>query len=594
MIAALYLALAGISGDRFPQTLAEPLCCHIAVNATSQAEVISRPDINTGTQNGEAGLAFGLNGIADWSTQQPFIDVFKTSRLWVGHNEGRWGGTDYHELEAMGVLDKNGWPTEIPDGLTSIETFILTELPAEATYAAGTYHLSYEGTGEIQIHGASNVSYGEGEITFDYTPNGGTLVGVQIQETDPQNTGDYIREIKVVHEDNRQAHAEGEIFNPAWTVLIDDVHALRFMDWMGTNHSKVSSWEDATALGHHTYASAAPVEIMVALANQTGTEPWFTLPYHADPRYIEQFSSYVRDNLDPKLRAHFELSNEVWNWQFKQAQDSQSEAIDRFGVEHSDGWVQNYGAKAAEMAKILDQIFDGHEDQLVKVIATQTGWLGLETPILTAPAWQEMGNAPPHESFDTYAITGYFDGGLGGDKADTVREWIAQSRVAAQRAADVQGLSGQARAAWVEAHQYDEATVLAIQELRDGSVTGNNKGSLVALSELFEYHANVAEEYGLDLVMYEGGTHIVGIGENLNDEDLSAFFQHLNYTEGMGDLYATLLRDWEEAGGSLFNAFVDVSRSGKWGSWGALRHLNDTSARYDALMVFNDAHPRPW
>ncbi len=551
-------------------------------------------DINTGTQDGEAGLAFGLNGIADWSTQQPFIDVMKTSRPWIGHEEGRWGGTEYEDLKAMGALDENGWPTEIPEGLTHIETLILTELPAEATHAAGTYHLNYTGAGQIEISGGSNVTYNEGHITFDYTPNGGNLVGVQIHETDPAGTGDHIRDISVVHEDNLQAFADGEIFNPIWTDLIGDVHALRFMDWMDTNNSEVATWDDATSVDHFTYVPGAPVEIMVELANQTGTEPWFTLPYNADSDYIEQFAGYVRDNLDPELRAHFELSNEVWNWQFEQAQQSHTDSVDRFGEQHGDGWVQNYAAKATEMTDVLDQVFTGHEDQLVKVISTQTGWLGLEESILNAPAWQDMGNEAPYESFDTYAITGYFDGGLGRDKAGTVREWISESRTAAENTADDQGLTGDARDAWVEEHQYDQATDLAIQELRDGSVTGDSNGSLVDLAEMFEYHADVAQEYDLDLVMYEGGTHIVGVGENVHDEELSEFFQHLNYSDGMGDLYGELLESWEEAGGSLFNAFVDVGRSSKWGSWGSLRHLNDENARYDELMEFNEEHPRPW
>jgi hypothetical protein len=551
-------------------------------------------DINTGTQTGDVGLSFGLNGINDWSTQQPFIDVFKTARLWIGHNEGQWGGTEFHELQAMGALDENGWPTEIPDGLSSIETFVLTELPEEATHAAGTYHLTYNGSGHIDIIGGSNVTYSDGLITFDYEPNGSRLVGIQIEETDPEGTGDYIRDISVVHEDNLQAFEDGEIFNPLWTDLIGDVHALRFMDWMETNDSEVSSWDDAIGVDNFTYSPGAPVEVMVELANQTGTEPWFTIPYHADSEYIETFASYVRDNLDPDLRAHFELSNEVWNWQFDQAQQSHADSVDRFGEQHGDGWVQNYGAKATEMTDVLDQVFAGSEDQLVKVIGTQTGWLGLEQSILEAPAWQEMGNEAPHESFDTYAITGYFDGGLGRDKAGTVHEWIAESREAAERAADDQGLTGDARADWIDAHKYDQATDLAVQELRDGSVTGDPDGSLAHLSEMFEYHANVAEEYGLDLVMYEGGTHVVGVGENVHDEELSEFFQHLNHSDGMGDLYGELLDSWEESGGTLFNAFVDVGRSSKWGSWGSLRHLNDETARFDELKAFNDTHPRPW
>lgn len=550
--------------------------------------------ITRGTQTGEPGLAFGLNGIKDYATQQPFIDVMNTSRPWIGHREGQWGAVDDDALQAMGVLDAHGWPTQVPEGVTSLESFILTELPVEATHAAGTYHLRYEGAGEIEIFNGSNLRYADKHITFDYVPNGRGLVGINILETDPEGTGNHIRDITVVHEDNLQAHAAGEIFNPDWVKLIDDVHALRFMDWMNTNDSEVSSWAEVTQVADHTYVPGAPVEIMVALANQTGTEPWFTLPYHADSDYVETFARYVRDALDPQLRAHYELSNEVWNWQFEQAHQSHADAIARFGEELSDGWVQNYAAKAAEMAATLDAVYAGYEARLVKVISTQTGWLGLEESILEAPAWQEMGHAAPYKSFDTYAITGYFDGALGRDKAELVKAWIAESRQKAQAVAEGQGLSGEARAAWVDAHQYDHATTLAVQELRDGSVTGDNKGSLVHLAELFAYHAKVAEHYGLDLVMYEGGTHIVGVGENLDDEDLSAFFQHLNYTEEMGVLYEEMLGHWEAAGGTLFNAFVDVARSSKWGSWGALRHLNDTTARYDALMAFNKAYPRPW
>ncbi|NUH66357.1 hypothetical protein HTT03_13790 [Sulfitobacter sp. S0837] len=593
MISALFLTalfawpVAGVSGLKAD---------HAGAYLFSASDTRERPgsgaDITTGTQTGEPGLAFGLNGIKDYSTQQPFIDLMKTSRPWIGHLEGQWGGVDHEELQAMGVLDAQGWPTRIPEGLTGLESFILTDLPVEATHAAGTYHLRYKGAGEIEIFNGMNVRHGEGHITFDHEPNGRGLVGINIRTTDPKGTGNHIRDISVVHEANLQAYAAGEIFNPVWVDLIDDVHALRFMDWMETNDSEVSSWREATAVDNHTYVPGAPVEIMVALANQTGTEPWFTIPYHADDGYIEAFATYVRDTLDPHLRAHYELSNEVWNWQFEQAHQSQAEALERFGKELSDGWVQNYAAKAVEMAARLDAVYAGHETRLIKVISTQTGWLGLEKPILEAPAWQELGNAAPYKSFDTYAITGYFDGALGRDKAKIVHRWIDESRLKAEAAANDQGLAGKARAAWIDAHQYDHATGLAVQELRDGSVTGDSKGSLAHLAELFAYHAAAAEQYGLDLVMYEGGSHVVGVGESLDDEELAAFFQHLNYTDGMGVLYRELLETWVAAGGTLFNAYVDVAGPSKWGSWGALRHLNDTTARYEALMAFNAAYPR--
>ena len=55
----------------------------------------------------------------------------------------------------------------------------------------------------------------------------------------------------------------------------------------------------------------------------------------------------------------------------------------------------------------------------------------------------------------------------------------------------------------------------------------------------------------------------------------------------MAELYRELLDGWRDVGGGLFNAFVDVAGASKWGSWGALRHLDDTNPRWAALEAFN-------
>jgi len=135
---------------------------------------------------------------------------------------------------------------------------------------------------------------------------------------------------------------------------------------------------------------------------------------------------------------------------------------------------------------------------------------------------------------------------------------------------------------------------LVVQELRDGSITGDPYGSLSELFGEFAYHAQIAEANGMTMVMYEGGTHVVGIGEWVNDQTLSDFFQHLNYSDEMGTLYMELLEGWRDAGGTMFNAFVAVSRPTEWGSWGALRHLDDETSRWDALVEFNEQNPAWW
>jgi len=97
------------------------------------------------------------------------------------------------------------------------------------------------------------------------------------------------------------------------------------------------------------------------------------------------------------------------------------------------------------------------------------------------------------------------------------------------------------------------------------------------------YHAGIAKQNGLDLVMYEGGTHVVASGRLLEDDDVTAFFHHLNYAPEMGVLYDRLLEGWAALTPAPFNAFVDLYAPNKWGSWGGLRHLGDDNPRWQAL-----------
>lgn len=538
-------------------------------------------------------MGLGLNGVTDWTTQSPFIDVFKTSRDWTGHTSTEWGGAD--PVLVDGAKDANGWLTHLPEGVSHVSALILTNLPPEMTSAAGRYRLTYDGEGDIALHGASNVTYGDGEIWFDYTPNGAGVVSIDISRI---VSGDHIRNISVVHERNVEAFEAGEIFNPQWLDMIQDMRSLRFMDWQHTNNSEQVQWGDRPQASDSTWGSESgvPLEVMVELANQTGTDPWFNLPFNADADYITRFVSYVRDNLNPNLKPYFEMSNEVWNWQFGQAQQANQVGQEKWpGV--GTAYLQEYAARAVEMAKIIDAIYGANvEDRVFKVISSQTGWNGLEQSVFDAPEYvASTGNNAPHTYFNTYAITGYFDGGLGrGDKPITVKEWITQSQTRAEQAATAAGLTGAARTAYIEEHRYDYAGSLAVRELRDGSVTGQADGSLASLFETFRYHKAAADARGLQLVMYEGGSHIVGVAEWETDTVLANFFMWLNQSDLMGTLYRELLSGWREAGGTLFNAFVDIGAHGQFGSWGALQHIDDDSARWDELLEFNENNPAWW
>lgn len=529
-------------------------------------------------------VAINLAGIADWSTQAPFLDHFKTARPWIGHLPGQWGGSDHGDLQAAGYLDPDGWPTAIPPELGSIGTVILTDLPQEAVSLKGRYVLRFEGKGIVEVSGrAENVRYGQGEVRFDYTPGPGP-VEIRIQRMG--RDGGYVRNITVVKEEHLEAFDGGALFNPLWLERLEGFAALRFMDWMDTNDSAQTGWEDRPLPQDYTWAlKGVPAEVMLALANRLGADAWFTMPHMADDSYVRQFARLTEQELKTDLRAYAEYSNEVWNWQFQQAAWADAQAQARWG---GDGlWMQFYGGRAAEVAQIWTEVFGPDSERLVRVISSQTGWLGLEEQVLTAPLWkaERADRLAPAAYFDAYAVTGYFGGILGlEDRAGQVRAWIAASRDQARADAAERGLTGAAAAEFTGRHQYDAASAQAGAELRDGLISGDSTDTLAdLLGRVLPYHAGVAQKHGLEMIMYEGGSHVTGIGPMVEDDALTGFFTHFNYTPEMGALYRELLAGWRALGGSLFTAYADVGVPGKWGSWGALRTLSDANPRWDAL-----------
>lgn len=545
------------------------------------------PDLVSAVQSpveGTTDVAIGLASVTDWSPQLPFLDLMKTARLWIGHRPGQWGGMEYAAFKDGGYLDADGWPLRMPPELSSIGTLILTDLPPEATSLKGRYVLRFDGTGVIEVAGrAENVRYGKGEVSFDYAPGPGS-VDIRIQRI---NTSNPPRNIRVVKEENLRRYADGTRFNPAWTARVGGFKALRFMDWMETNNSELSRWDARPTPSHFTYSAGVPIEVLLDLANELETDVWLNVPHLADNTFVRAYAELVRERLDPNLRAYVEFSNEVWNWQFSQARWADGAALERWG--QKDKWMQFYGLRAAEVASIWSDVFgDEAEARLVNVISSQTGWLGLETEALTAPLAVTEGQAPPHEAFDAYAVTGYFGGILGTkDRAPMVRAWLVESEARAKKEADAQGLSGEATAEHVAAHRFDYAAELAGREMLDGAVSGDPADTLSdLLGRVWPHHAEVAQRFGLDLVMYEGGTHLVGIGPQVEDAELTAFMHHFNYSAEMGALYETLLQGWTAIGGQLFNAYSDVYAPSKWGSWGALRHLDDDNPRWQALANY--------
>lgn len=546
---------------------------------------VSKPNIKLtlATENNfsksTSSLGMGLTGIADWSTELPFLDAFKSSRAWftqcvVGEPDckGEFSTEEANLLD----LDENGWVKSLPapedaPKYTRASTLLFREIPNR--YPSGKYIVLYEGEGTIEYNYDAKKDQaastpGRDVINVDATGGGGILLS--ITATDPKQSGNYIHNIRVVQAEY-ETRLKTEVFTPKFIDKINKFRSIRFMDWMGTNNSEQKEWSNRPKPENSSYAlKGASIEVMVALSNQIKADPWFNIPHRATDEYITKFAQLVKENLDPNLKAYVELSNEVWNWQFAQSQYALEQGKARWGQDKADAFYQWYGMRTAQMCDTWKSVFGSASDRVVCVMSTQRAYRGLENYALDCSYWVAEGNKPCYQhGIDAYAITGYFSGNLGSpENSSTVEAWMNNS---------------------------EDGYKQVFEQLREGGLLGGFKDSLPDAYNDFLYHADVAKKKGLKLAAYEGGQHITGGGGLENDEKFANFFIEINRRPEMHDIYLQLLNDWEKAGGTLFMHFVDIGQPSKWGSWGALEYVEQNgSPKYNALIKFIDTNPCWW
>jgi hypothetical protein len=511
-----------------------------------------------------------LNSVTDWSTQQPFIDAFKSSRSWntqcQSGEPGCKGGWSTDEFDKLN-LDQNGWVKSLPAPADSAEytrvsTLLFRDLGGK--YPGGKYVVLYTGEGTIEYGfdaRKDEAASKQGRDIIAVTPSDGGIYLI-ITATDPRKTGNYIRNIRVIPEQYEQTDRT-QVFNPLFLERVKKFKTFRFMDWMQTNGSEQGNWDTRAKVTDATYATGkgVPLEVMLDLANRMGIDPWFNMPHKASDVYMTNFAKLVRDRLNANRKVYVEYSNEVWNWQFPQAHFALEEGKSRWSQE-GDVFAQWYGLRTAQMSDIWKQVFGQQRSRVVSVMSTQTAWRGLENAVLDCPLWVAEGNKPCYQhGIDALAITGYFSGALGQE--------VHQAKVEAW--------SNEGEAGFKKAiAQLDQGNLLPSE--------GDND-SIKGTVDAFRYYRNVARSRGLQLVAYEGGQSLV----SSNNPKLSEFFISLNRRPEMTDLYTKLLEAWKQAGGTVFMNFADIARPGKWGSWGALEYVGqERSPKYDALINFID------
>ncbi|MGB3402700.1 MAG: cellulose-binding protein [Microcoleaceae cyanobacterium] len=508
-------------------------------------------------------LGTNLSGIADYSTQMPFVDAFKSSRRWITQcskdrdpNCGEsWSTNEFDQLD----LDEWGWVKSLPDPEDSPEYTQVVTLMYRGVdpYPGGTYIVLYDGVGTLEYDfdaDKDQTASTPGRDVLQVDPSDRGIL-LKITETDPNKTGNYIRNIRVIPAEYEQNY-QSVLFNPTFIEKTKPYQALRFMDWMQTNHSKQSKWENRPKIqkASYSYGGGVPIEIMVELSNRLQVDPWFNMPHKATDEYMRNFAELIKETLDPNLIAYVEYSNEVWNPQFEQF----NWVKDNGPLSGEGNPFQPYGVRTAQMCEIWKDVFAGETQRIQCVISTQTANRWVAKQVLDCDRWSK---APCYQhGVDVFAISSYFSGKLGQPKHEkTIESWIDDPNI-------------------------DEFKQ-GITQLKDGSVL-DTESNVSGLAEKFQHYTELAKSKGLKLVIYEGGNHVVGVKGVQNNEKLTEYFIELNRRPEFYDLYEDMFEAWQDPEGvrTVFMHFSDITRSTKWGSWGALEHVTqDHSPKYDAL-----------
>ncbi len=520
--------------------------------------LITQPAITFAADNNRSPLGINSNEVMDDDASVPFVDVFRAS---VPFEEARpWltkGKIKY---------DADGWPAYIPKN-GQVGTRFINKLPA-GTVPDGLYTVLYEGKGKI--------TYGNDAKLVRHTPGKdiisikagkdrelrGTLI---INETDPNN---HIRNVRIlmpggicsnnpykrVHSARScsrgnflsfEKHYASIIFNPDYLNYMKDFKVIRFMNMAGITRNPITSWNERNTMSQQTWGGkptvrGAPLEIMVELANQTGSDPWFCLPHKASNDYIYKFASYVRKHLRPGLKVYIEYTNEAWNTIFTQAHYVKDKGGDlRLDPDRAKAGYKYYSMRSVQIFNIWEKVFGGTQN-IVRVMGSWTGYTRMSEMLLTY--------RDAYKKTDALAIGPYFY-----PNKKTVRRLRSVNDV-------FKAL-------------YDQKEIYSIP----------------GVVKLISKQAKIADSYGVDLIAYEGGQHLVDWKSRSIHKNPTKLFIQANRDWRMAKAYKDFFRGWKQAGGKLFVNF-SAPRTSQWfGSWGTKEYLNQPlskAPKHRAILQF--------
>ena len=525
--------------------------------------------------NQNSPLGMNTNEALEVDASLPFVDLF---RLALPFDEARPWFT-----KGNVVFDNNGWPKNLNGGKAG--TRFLSHIPIQAL-PQGEYTVLYEGEGKLRYGASAKVikqSPGKDIIRLVaqkqpkelYPTATATLF---IDESNPRN---YIRNIRIVmpggicrnkpikHVRNPRicpnnsyqsfvdSHQKGNkpiVFNPDFLNFMKDFKVVRFMNMSGVTRNNISSWNKRPTIQKATWGGkegvrGVPLEVMIQLANILNIDPWFNVPHNADNTYIYRMAQTVKQQLKPHLRVYIEYTNEAWNNIFVPQAEHMKQTGYKLKLDKNRNVAGSkyYSKQSVNIFRVWERVF-GNTNRLIRVMGGMTTNTKLTETLL--------GFEGAYKHVDAIAIAPYFH--------------FPQEKM---------------------------ARIRSVNDVFKELNAADNRYSIKNTLNFVEKQVNVAKGFGVDLIAYEGGQHLVHHKTHSMTEGATPFLYKANKDQRMGTAYYQLLAGWKKLGGKLFIPF-SAPRPSTWhGSWGVKEHIAELpvqAPKYRSLLGFANGNRCWW
>jgi len=517
------------------------------------------------TANANSPLGINLVNVNYYDPEQPFLNIFKTTGV-AQSNPSGWSTSTVMSFNtgesAYLQLDANGYPTTLtasssdphsPQLYTAVSVLLARNLPNSNAgtglpYRAGQYVVLYDGQGTLNYgFDAKLVSSSPGRDVINVASPSSGGIDLQITATDPNHTGNYIRNIRVVKAEEESLLDAGNVFEPSFLSLLKNFHVVRTMQWLeiDNNGGLLTNWASRPQQtdGGWGGPNGVPVEVALQLCNAVGADCWVNIPQQASSDYITQMATLAHAILGTSQKLYIEFSNEVWNGTYTQYNYAVTQGKAMWpsaGVSDFDYNRSWFGMRTAQTCDAWKAAWGADSARVVCVLGAQGASTYTATQSLNCPLWTGAGNAPcSGHSIGAVAIAPYFAYSMG-----------ASSLATSLLSAGGGGLTS------------------LLSEITGSSLQG-------PASDEAAYKTALAP-YKLPYIAYEGGQSLVGFPTYQTGSTVVDLYVAANRNASMGTAYTTALNDWKSNGGEIYVLFADIYAPSQYGEWGALESFQDT------------------